>query len=66
MKIIANNHADSIRRPDARETVEATVLDTVREELLSYYGNAERDLPAELAALAHRLDHAPIARGAGG
>ncbi|XYD10229.1 hypothetical protein R1A27_06890 [Methylobacterium sp. NMS12] len=56
MKIVSANYADSLRRPGARDTVESAVLDTVREGLLSVYGDADRDVPAELAALARQLD----------
>ncbi|KQS74946.1 hypothetical protein ASG32_07530 [Methylobacterium sp. Leaf361] len=56
MKIVATNHADSLRRPGSRDSAESAVLDTVREGLLSVYGTADRDLPAELAALARQLD----------
>ncbi|MGU3556159.1 hypothetical protein [Methylobacterium radiotolerans] len=58
MKIVSANHADSLRRPGARDTVESAVLDTVREGLLTAYGAADGDIPAELAVLAQRLDRA--------
>ncbi|MEE7506255.1 hypothetical protein MMR14E_25110 [Methylobacterium mesophilicum] len=61
MKIVPANHADSLRQPGARDTVEAAVLDTVREGLLSVYGAADRDVPADLAALARRLDRPGLA-----
>lgn len=62
MHIVSANHADSLRRPGARDTAESAVLDTVRAGLLSVYGAAERDVPAELAALARRLDRPGSAR----
>ncbi|WP_246695081.1 hypothetical protein [Methylobacterium sp. P1-11] len=56
MKIVAANHADSLRRPGTRDTAESAILDTVREGLLSVYVTPDHDLPVELAALAQRLD----------
>lgn len=62
MKIVAINHADSLRRPGARDTVESVLLDTVREGLLSVYGAAEHDIPAEMAAIVRRLDRPDMTR----
>ena len=57
MKIVAANHADSLRCPDAPDAADTAVLDTVRAELRGFYGAADDALPVELAALAQRLDH---------
>ncbi|MGH1589214.1 hypothetical protein [Methylobacterium sp. P5_C11] len=64
MKIVAANYADSLRRSDGRDTVEAGVVESVRVELLAFYGSADHDVPEELTALARRLDGADTARGA--
>ena len=56
MKIVAANHADSLRRPGSWDTDAIAVLDTVREELRGFYGDAHDDLPVELTTLAQRLD----------
>jgi len=62
MKIVTANHADSLRRPGERDTAEVAILDSVREELLSFYGEGDAILPLELAMLAQRLDYAGSAR----
>jgi hypothetical protein len=56
MQIVAANYADTLRRSDSWSTAESTVLDTVRYELRGVFGDANDDLPAELTALARRLD----------
>lgn len=56
MKIVAANYADSLRRSGEWETAETAVLDSVRDELRSFYGEAEDALPLGLAALAEQLD----------
>jgi hypothetical protein len=56
MKIVAANHADSLRRPCSRDSAEATVLDIVREGLRSFYGEGDDELPGHLTELVHRLD----------
>ena len=56
MKIVAANHADSLRRPGALNTDAITVLETIRGELWGVYGEADDDLPVELTALAQKLD----------
>lgn len=64
MKIVAANHADSLRRPgswDTTEAAEVVVLDSVRDELRSVYGEADDALPHALTALARQLDHAHAA-----
>lgn len=63
MKIIPANHADSLRRPGDRETVETTLIDSVREELLSFFGEGDDVLPLELAVLARQLDYSDSMRG---
>lgn len=57
MKIVLANHADSLRRPGQRDTAETAILDSVREELRSFYGEGDDVLPVELAALAQKLDY---------
>ncbi|MCJ2085593.1 hypothetical protein MKK88_06235 [Methylobacterium sp. E-005] len=56
MKIVAVNHADSLRRPGESESAELAIVDSVREELLSFYGAADDTVPHTLAALAQQLD----------
>lgn len=59
MKIVAANYADSLRRPGAwnsNHAVDEAVLDSVREELRTVYGEADDVVPHALRALAHRLD----------
>jgi hypothetical protein len=63
MKIVAANFADTLRRPGTPETPEITVLDTVREELRGFYGDADYDLPVELTVLVQRLDRPDTRRG---
>lgn len=58
MKIVAANHADSLRRPGSPDTAEAAVLDTVRDELRGVFGEADADLPTEWTVLLRRLDRA--------
>jgi len=61
MKIVAANHADSLRRGGgwgADEGVETVVLDSVRDELRSVYGEADDAVPLSLTALAQQLDRA--------
>lgn len=58
MKIVAANHADSLRRPGESESTETAILDSVREELRSFYGEADDTVPLPLAILAQKLDHA--------
>lgn len=60
MKIVAANFADTLRLPGSSDGAETAVLDTVRHELRDFYGNGDDDLPAELTALALRLDR-PVA-----
>lgn len=62
MKIVAANHADSLRRPGEWEAAETVVLDSVGEELRSFYGEAEDALPHGLATLARQLDGAQATR----
>ncbi|MEL6063264.1 MULTISPECIES: hypothetical protein [unclassified Methylobacterium] len=64
MKIVAANHADSLRRPgtsDTSEAAEVIVLDSLRDELRNVYGEADDALPHALTALARRLDPAHAA-----
>ncbi|MBP1179497.1 hypothetical protein [Methylobacterium sp. PvR107] len=56
MHIVAANYADTLRRSGSRNTAESAVLDTVRHELRCVFGDADDDLPADLTALARRLD----------
>lgn len=63
MKIVAANLADTLRRPGSCDPDAITVIDTVREELRDFYGDASDDLPVEMTALVQRLDGvAPNAR----
>ncbi|SDN21798.1 hypothetical protein SAMN05216360_106313 [Methylobacterium phyllostachyos] len=63
MKIVSANYADSLRRPGERDTGEASIVDTVREELLNFFGEGDDVLPRELAMLAQRLDYTGPALG---
>ena len=63
MKIVASNFADTLRRPGTPETPAIAVLDTVREELRGFYGEADHDLPTELTVLAQRIDCSETSRG---
>lgn len=63
MKIVATNYADSLRRSGSWNTAEAALLDTVRHELRDVFGEADDDLPAELTALARRLDRLDTGQG---
>ncbi len=63
MKIVAANHADSLRRTGDRTTAETTVLESVSEELRSFYGEANHVLPLELADLAERLEGFGMGQG---
>ena len=62
MKIVAANHAESLRRTGDGTQAETTVLESVREELRSFYGEANHVLPLELADLAQRLDNFGVGR----
>ncbi|MCJ2062567.1 hypothetical protein MKK63_07590 [Methylobacterium sp. J-088] len=66
MKIVAANHADSLSRTGgwaSDEAVETVVLDSVRDELRSVYGEADTAVPLSLAALARQLDSAHLGSG---
>jgi hypothetical protein len=56
MKIVASNHADTLRRSDAAATVASAVLDSVGAELRLHYGFPSDDPPEALARLAERLE----------
>ncbi|MCJ2138189.1 hypothetical protein MKK69_29765 [Methylobacterium sp. J-026] len=63
MKIVAANHADSLRRSGDWDTAETTVLESLSEELRSFYGAADQVLPLELADLARRLEGSGMGPG---
>ncbi|SFL86136.1 hypothetical protein [Methylobacterium pseudosasicola] len=56
MQIVAANHADSLRRRPWDDAPEAQVVDTLSDELRAHYGAAADEMPAEILALALRLD----------
>jgi hypothetical protein len=56
MRIVAANHADSLRRRPADDRSAICVVDTVTDELRVHYEAATDDVPAEILALAMRLD----------
>lgn len=58
MKIVAANYADSLRGSGSADTAEDAARDSMRAELRCLFGDAEEQLPAELAALAERLARA--------
>ena len=57
MKIVADNHADALRRIMAVETPETLLLDTVGDALRAFHGETAGDVPEALVALAARIDH---------
>ncbi|MCJ2073583.1 hypothetical protein MKK75_33155 [Methylobacterium sp. J-030] len=62
MKIVAANHADSLRRPGEPESAELAILDSVRDELRTLYGELDDAVPLTLAVLAQQVDHATSLR----
>jgi hypothetical protein len=62
MKIVAANYAENLRRQGSTDTGAVALIDTVREELRSLYGDAEDHVPLELAALVERLDRTDASR----
>ncbi|MCJ2096801.1 MULTISPECIES: hypothetical protein [unclassified Methylobacterium] len=56
MHIVAANHADSLRRRPWDDAPEAQVVDTLSDELRAHYAAAADEVPAEIMALALRLD----------
>ncbi|MBE7199132.1 MAG: hypothetical protein INR70_15215 [Parafilimonas terrae] len=60
---VAANFADTLRRPQSGDSTEAVVIDSVREELRDFYGEADDRLPTALAELVQRLDGAEARPG---
>jgi hypothetical protein len=56
MRIVAANHADSLRRNLSDDRNAIRVVDSVTDELRIHYESATNDVPAEILALAMRLD----------
>ncbi len=56
MLIVAANYADSLRRRSWDAHQEADLLDTVTDELRAHYRPIADAVPAEILALAARLD----------
>jgi hypothetical protein len=56
MKIIAENHAADLLRPDARTASTPLMLDAIACDLRALYGETADALPERLLALARRLD----------
>ncbi|MDP4026189.1 hypothetical protein Q8W71_26540 [Methylobacterium sp. NEAU 140] len=56
MKIVADNLADSHRRPGAAGTPDNALVDAIGDALRARYGDEAADLPDVLLALACQLD----------
>ena len=56
MRIVAANHADSLRRRSGEDTAEIQGVDTLSDDLRAHYGAEIDDVPSEILALAQRLD----------
>ncbi|KST57431.1 hypothetical protein AO398_08250 [Methylobacterium sp. GXS13] len=56
MRIVAINHAESLWRRPWDDTPDTQVVDTLSDELRAHYGPAADEVPAEILALALRLD----------
>lgn len=62
MRIVAANYAESLRRRPWDDTPEVQVVDTLSDELRAHYGAMGDDVPAEILALALRLDRTEAER----
>ena len=56
MRIVAANHADTLRRHPSDDRNAICVVDSVTDELRVHHESVIDDVPAEILALAMRLD----------
>ena len=56
MKIVAANHAETLRSRGSESNTERMLLETIGDGLRAFYGDAAPELPSALLSAALRLD----------